>query len=126
MSEENRSTITYDDNWKNVSETEYANTYDYSEEKSELYENNFDKSNSEQEPQKFKKQKDDTHQYLITIQLIICILIAIIAFFLKNSDSEVYHTAKEWYFSNLNNSVIFENNKFDLKSMLGLSTKDEG
>ncbi|MCQ2513498.1 MAG: hypothetical protein MJ089_00200 [Ruminococcus sp.] len=126
MSEENRSTITYDDNWKNVSETEYANTYDYSEEKSELYENNFDKSNWEQEPQKFKKPKDDTHQYLITIQLIICILIAIIAFFLKNSDSEVYHTAKEWYFSNLNNSVIFENNNFDLKSMLGLSTKDEG
>ena len=61
------------------------------------------------------------------MQLIICILIALIAFIIKSFGGELYAVAREWYYSQLNNSVIFDdkNGNFNLSEIFGNSTEDE-
>jgi DNA topoisomerase VI subunit A len=109
MSEENRNTITYDSDWQNVSSSEYPETYEYEEEDDFKEENKIP-----------KKKKDSPRQLLITFQLIICIIVALAAFAIKSIGGEVYETVREWYYSNLNNSVIFEGDStgFNLDALL--------
>lgn len=115
MSEENKNTITYEDNWKSVSATEYPTVYPTSE-----------ISTKNQAPEKKKKDKDSPKQLLITIQLIICIIIALAAFILKGIGGEVYAAASEWYYSELNDSAIFENiDRINLSGLFATSTDDE-
>ena len=69
----NRNTITYDDDWKSVSYSEYPKTTE-----------DFDSSEEEEKslsPEKNIAKKDSPKQLVITIQLVCCIIIALAAFF---------------------------------------------
>ncbi|MGN0503195.1 MAG: hypothetical protein ACI4HN_09745 [Ruminococcus sp.] len=116
MNEENRNSITYDEGWESVTNCEYPVVG------SANLEENDDNVN-----QKIKKKKDNSPgQLLITIQLIVCILIALAALVIKTIGGDVYAAAREMYYSSLNNSAIFDNSdNFDLNKLLGSSTQDE-
>lgn len=115
MNEENKNTITYDDNWKSVTKTEYPVVYSSKNEEQNL--KSYEK----------KKSKDkSSKQLLITIQLIICIIIALAAFILKGIGGNAYAAVHDWYYTNLNNSAIFETSEeFGLNNILNMATKDE-
>lgn len=118
MNEENRNTITYDDDWKSANNYEYpvAVASDFSE----------DEIQSHDEQKKPKKQSNSPKQLLITIQLILCILIALAALVIKSVGGEFYAYSREIYYSELNNSAVFDSlNEFDLSDLFSSSTKDE-
>ena len=119
MNEENRNSITYDEGWESVTNCEYPVVGSANLEESE--------DNEENVKQKLGKKKDNSpKQLLITIQLIICILIAIAALVIKTIGGDVYAAAREMYYSSLNNSAIFEKlDNFDLNKLLGSATQDE-
>lgn len=114
----NRNTITYDDDWKSVSYSEYPKTTE-----------DFDSSEKEEKslsPEKNIAKKDSPRQLVITVQLVCCILIALAAFLLNLFGGEVYAATRDWYYSNLEKSVIFDtgDNKIDLSNLFG-ATSDE-
>lgn len=115
---ENFSSITYDDDWRSVSTAEYAQINNSPENGEE---------NNEPAHKPKKKKSDSPKQYLITIQLIVCILIALAAFALKAIGGDIYVAAREWYYSNLNSTVIFTggDNHTDLSKIFSGSTADE-
>lgn len=116
MNEENKNSITYDEGWESVTNCEYpvVGSADLEE-------------NDDNVNQKVKKKKDTSpKQFLITIQLIVCILIALVALAIKTIGGDVYAAAREMYYSSLNNSAIFDNSdNFDLNKLFGYSTQDE-
>ena len=94
----NRNTITYDDDWKSVSYSEYPKTTE-----------DFDSSEKEEKSLSSEKniaKKDSPKQLVITVQLVCCILIALAAFLLNLFGGEVYAATRDWYYSNLEKSVI--------------------
>lgn len=114
----NRNTITYDDDWKSVSYSEYPKTTE-----------DFDSSEEEEKSLSSEKniaKKDSPKQLVITVQLVCCILIALAAFLLNLFGGEVYAATRDWYYSNLEKSVIFDtgDNKIDLSNLFG-ATSDE-
>ena len=65
-------------------------------------------------------------QYLLTFQLVVCILAGIGAFALKSIGGEAYENIRNWYYSELNNTAVFDSNSgFDLNLLLGKATPDE-
>lgn len=116
MTEDNRNTITYDDDWKSVSYSEYPKT-------SENYES--DETDDKSVNQKINK-KDSPRQLVITVQLVCCILVALAAFLLNLFGGDVYAATREWYYSNLEKSVIFDagDNQIDLSNLF-TATSDE-
>ena len=115
---DNRNTITYDDDWKSVSYSEYPKTTE-----------DFDSSEEEEKslsPEKNIAKKDSPKQLVITVQLVCCILIALAAFLLNLFGGEVYAATRDWYYLNLEKSVIFDtgDNKIDLSNLFG-ATSDE-
>ena len=114
----NINTITYDDDWKSVSYSEYPKTTE-----------DFDSSEEEEKSLSSEKniaKKDSPKQLVITVQLVCCILIALAAFLLNLFGGEVYAATREWYYSNLEKSVVFDtgDNKIDLSNLFG-ATSDE-
>lgn len=121
MNEENRSSISYDEGWKSVSDAEYPQLVSDSDGESDEYINPDDEKINIA-----KKKKDSPKQLLITIQLVLCILAVLAAFALKSIGGEIYETARDWYYTNLNSSAIFdEGQNFDFNSIFGAATKDE-
>lgn len=119
MTEDNRNTITYDDDWKSVSYSEYPKT-------SENYESDeTDDTDDKSVSQKINK-KDSPRQLVITVQLVCCILVALAAFLLNLFGGEVYAATREWYYSNLEKSVVFDagDNQIDLSNLF-TATSDE-
>ncbi len=116
MNEENKNAITYDDDWKNVSQQEYPQVVGYES----------DNNNKDELKEPVKNKKIGNSQLLITIQLVACILIALSAFVLKSFGGEIYSNVRNWYYSQLNNSAIFDTESiFDLTKINGISTDDE-
>ena len=114
----NRNTITYDDDWKSVSYSEYPKTTE-----------DFDSSEEEEKslsPEKNIAKKGSPKQLVITVQLVCCILIALAAFLLNLFGGEVYAATRDWYYSNLEKSVVFDtgDNKIDLSNLF-TATSDE-
>lgn len=113
---ENKNTITYDEGWQTVSEIEYKN---YSSK-----ENN-SVSATEDNASSASKQKRPK-QLLITIQLIICLIIALAAFIIKGIGGDFYNQIRSFYYSNLSSSAVFDGDKtFDFNSVFGTSSDDE-
>lgn len=114
FTEENKSTITYDENWQNVSEPEYitaSGEYDEREPETELSE---------------KGRKKRSKPLLLTIQLILCLLAAAAAFVIKGLGGDIYKNAREMYYTELNRAVIFDKEHgFDLSPLFNNSTPDE-
>lgn len=116
MNEENRNTITYDEGWEFVTNCEYPVVG------AENIEND-DENIKQKAP---KKNDNSPKQLLITIQLIICILIALAALVIKTVGGDFYAATREMYYSNLNNSAIFDNSdNFNLNKLFGSATQDE-
>lgn len=116
--EENRNTITYDDNWQNVTEPEVPLFHAPSNDNSLI-----EYSEPEETP---PKEKAPPRQLLITLQLVICALMALAAFILKSMGGEWYSTARGWYYTQLNSSAIFEGgDSFSISSLFGKATADE-
>lgn len=121
MSEENKSSISYDEGWKSVSEAEYPQFVSENDGEADEYNNPDDEKSNIQ-----KKKKDNPKQLLITVQLVLCILAVLAAFALKSIGGEIYEAARDWYYTNLNSSAIFDENKnFDFNSIFGAATQDE-
>lgn len=116
MNEENKNSITYDEGWESVTNCEYPVVGSANLEE-----------NEENEKQKEKKNKDNSpKQLLITIQLILCILIALAALVIKSIGGDFYAQAREKYYSSLNNSAIFDDSdNFNLNKLFGSATQDE-
>ena len=115
--DENLNTITYDENWQNVSEPEYHVIDDREDD---------DLSYEEREIDSYKAKKDYPKQILVTVQLILCLLIALSAFAIKTIGGDLYENCREMYYAELNNSAIFDGrNSFDLQSLFGKTTQDE-
>ncbi len=113
---ENKNTITYDEGWQTVSEKEYTNYA--SKENSSV-------SASEDNGLSASKQKRPK-QLLITIQLIICLIIALAAFIIKGIGGDFYNQIRSFYYSNLNSSAVFDGDKiFDFNSVFGTASDDE-
>ena len=119
MTEENfTNEITYDDGWQSASCPEYsppahAKTEEKSPKKTEL------------PPQKRKKSHNT--QVLVTMQLIICLLLALAAFVIKTVGGDFYTAARQWYYGELNKSIIAENtpDDYNLSEIFGTATDDE-
>ncbi len=107
--DENRSIITYDEDWQSVSEPEYAVAAD----------------SAEDEPiVKEKLPRARPKNLLLTIQLVACVLIGLAAFALKGIGGDAYSAARSWYCSNLNDTAIFgASREFDGRYFL--ATADE-
>ena len=111
--------ITYDENWQTVSTPEYAHTVSLNEEDSTP-------ENEVAIIQKPKKKRDSPIQLLIIIQLVICVLIALFAYTVKNIGGNFYTNIRDWYYSNLNSTLVVENNaEVDFTNILKNSTADE-
>lgn len=105
--------ITYDENWRSVSESEYPVRAADTE---------------EEEPERAPKpnKPDVPMQYLLVLQLIVCGLIALAAFVIKGIGGDFYAEARQWYYSQLNNTLISDGRSgFDLSSAFTQSTPDE-
>ena len=110
--EENRNSITYDDNWQSVSESEVPVILDPTQ----------TSEDDAAEPKPVAPPK----QLLLTLQLVICLLTALAAFVLKSIGGELYQTAHEWYVSNLNNTAIFDGREdYNLGILTEKATADE-
>ena len=110
--EDNRNTITYDENWQSVCESEVPVI--------------LGNGGSDEEPSPETKQFEPPRQLLLTVQLVICLLTALAAFVLKSVGGDIYQTAREWYFSSLNNTAIFDGREhFDLGALTERATADE-
>ncbi|MDD6989862.1 hypothetical protein [Ruminococcus sp.] len=116
MNEENRNSITYDEGWESVTNCEYP-----------VVGSSNPEENEENVKQKVKKKKDNSpKQLLITIQLIVCILIALAALVIKTIGGDFYAAAHDMYYSSLNNSAIFDNSdNFNLNNLFTSATQDE-
>lgn len=115
MSEEIKNSITYDENWQSASNYEYPviGTHNIDEPETEM-------------PKKTKKRGNSPKQLLITIQLIVCILFALAAIVIKGFGGDFYESARKAYYSQLNNSAIFDDlKKFSLDRLFSAATQDE-
>ena len=104
--------ITYDEDWQSVSEPEKVVAV----------------TDAEDETEKIvtEKRRFKPKQPVLTVQLVCCLLLAAAAFVLKSMGGGWYDTAREWYFSNLNDTVIFDGNRDpDLHDLSGAATADE-
>lgn len=89
---EERSTITYDENWQSVSVPETPPIISHTEE-------------AEEGP---VRRGEPPRHLLLTLQLVACVLLAAAAFALKGIGGEVYEKVHAWYTEQLNATVLFD------------------
>lgn len=110
--------ISYDEGWQNVSEPMYSTPY--------VETQTTDSLNDDVQPVS-KENNDKSHkQLLITIQLVSCIIIAIVMCCIKLLGGKLYDDIHNWFFSEMNNSVITTNDDKEIDlSVFMQATKDE-
>ena len=89
-------TVTYDDNWQNVSVPEtpvFVREHDSD-------------ADVKGEEEKIKKKPPHTRQLLLIIQLCLCILICIAAYAIKTFGGDLYENLRNCYYSELNKELI--------------------
>lgn len=108
--------ITYEDGWQSASCPEYSTPAHHEEE-----------TESVSDYAKKKEKKAHNTQILVTAQLIICLLLALAAFVIKTVGGDFYTAARQWYYGELNKSIIAENNPddYNLSEIFGTATDDE-
>ena len=114
--EENYSTITYDENWQDVTEPEYPVILESS-----------GSDDPQEEPAKRERRKREApKQLLLTLQLTACVLLGLAALAIKGIGGELYQTVRDWYYTQLNRSAVFEEDRsFDFSALLPQGTADE-
>lgn len=117
MNEENKnSSITYDENWQNVSVPEIPQ-----------FVNQEDESEAESTKEDYERKPPQHRQLLIIIQLIICLLICGFAYGLKCFGGEMYENIRQVYYSELNKELIADGNieAPDFTKLFSQATGDE-
>ena len=97
--------IEYDDQWQSVQSVKaesIAYDYDYDDYNDDREE---DEKNSVVR-EKVEKLKIRSAQPVIKLQLILCIIIALLAFAFKAFGGDLFSYAYDWYKTNLNNPVV--------------------
>lgn len=116
--------IIYDEGWQKVSTEQVFKPQTNDENEA---------NESEKKPDKEKKKKEHTFPALVSIQLVVCIMIAVIVFTLKFIGSDVFDKISDWY-DKMSEATLVQNStfeNFDLSSYLPSttdqlsSTKDE-
>lgn len=113
MQSERYDNIEYNDEWENVpvvraepitSHYDYDSNLDEDEEDYDTYSGQSDgyKSFEDIRP----KKNEGTPQPVIKLQFLLGFLVLATAFILKNYGGALYTTVSEWYFNNINNSLI--------------------
>ena len=121
--EEKQSTITYDDNWREVSTPEIpvlGSAEDYGGAVVT------DGTERELSDDRIEKRHITAPRHLVlTLQLAVCLLLALAAFALKSIGGEVYEAARAWYIEQLNDTAMFDGSRdFGLPFLNG-ATADE-
>lgn len=93
---EERSTISYDENWQSVSVPETPPVVSHTEEE-------------EEEP--LRRTGNPPRHLLLTLQLTACVLLAAAALILKGIGGEVYEKTHAWYTEQLNATVLFDGSR---------------
>lgn len=113
MNEEFNS-ITYDENWQSVSEPETPVL------------SSVDDEPDDDEIKREKHHKSAPKHILLTVQLAVCVLLALAAFALKGIGGEVYEAVKGWYYTQLNDTAIFDGGIKSIPQLINSSaTADE-
>ena len=109
---DNLNAITYADDWKQA----YTPVY------KEVTKNQ-DSENTEISKVKTKHKKS----YLLTVQLIMCLIILLSALVLKVFGGDLYKSIRGWYYENLNNEIIMTEDfySFDLDEIFNNEAKNQ-
>lgn len=100
MEENRKDTIVYDENWQTL-DTPVLVT-NANEEESVKDENAV-------EP---KREKSHRFPALITVQLILCLILAFVVFLLKSMGSDAYHSFSSWY-EDMMQDTLMPNSEFE-------------
>ncbi|MEE1283221.1 MAG: hypothetical protein UHK60_13375 [Acutalibacteraceae bacterium] len=113
MQSERYDNIEYNDEWESVpvvrAESVTTN-YDYDNDLDE-YEEDYDTYSGQSDGYKnftYERQekKESNPQPVIKLQFLLAFLVLATGFILKNYGGELYATVSNWYFENLNNSLV--------------------
>lgn len=112
MDNERYDNIEYEENWQSVPVTR-AEPFSYAEEEYfSDYDENEDISDEEDVYAKnisfSKRKKGALPQPVIKLQLILGIIVIVGLFLMKSFGGAFYDTAKNWYFENLNKSLVID------------------
>ena len=114
--EENYSTITYDENWQDVTEPEYP----------VILEPSGADDPQEAPAERERRKREAPKQLLLTLQLTAFVLLGLAALAIKGIGGELYQTVRDWYYTQLNRSAVFEEDRsFDFSALLPQGTADE-
>lgn len=97
--------IEYNDQWESVPVAR-AEPIHIDPDDEDFYQENEDYQEPINEKSKRKIKEKSSPQPVLKMQILLAILLLATAFILKFLGGEVYTTAKEWYFTNLNNSLV--------------------
>lgn len=128
MDENRFDDITYEEDWQSSSQPQYAQTVRLVENYSGYDDSDDETSENDARLQGHKKPKSPK-QWLIIVQLILCFLAFAGFFALKEIGGDLYKSVVQWYKTELNNSMIMNNDisNIDLDQFLnGIATNDEG
>lgn len=64
----------------------------------------------EELPKKPERDRNSPRETVLVFQLTVCILLAIAAYVIQSIGGELYENVREFYYSNLNNSIIININ----------------
>lgn len=99
--------IEYSDDWESVPVVRAEPVSTYSEyddlQNDEMLEQEIYKRAIKKEK---KKKENQNPQPVLKLQIILALLLLATAFLLKSFGGDIYTIAKEWYFTNLNNSIV--------------------
>ncbi len=113
MKSERYDSIEYSDEWESVPVVRaepLTTQYDYDEDSDE-YEEDYDTYSGQSDGYNMftevkQKKKESNPQPVIKLQFLLAFLVLATAFILKSYGGELYTTVSNWYFENLNNSLV--------------------
>ncbi len=99
--------IEYSDDWESIPIIRAEPVHIYSE-YDDLQDEEIDNQqmNKKAEKKTKKKKENSNPQPVLKLQIFLAVILLATAFILKTAGGDFYAAAKEWYFTNLNNSLI--------------------
>lgn len=112
MSDERYDNIEYNEEWQSVPVVRAEPAEEEYDEDEDEYDEYLDDENPPEQDDVYKqvptiiKPNPENPQPVIKLQFFLAFLVVAVAFLLKNFGGELYTRASEWYFDNLNNSLV--------------------
>lgn len=115
MEDYRKDNIIYDEDWLSV-DTPLTQEYKHPEEEPDSQK----KTDKDKNPKSHKR-----FPALITIQLVLCMLVAFVVFMLKAMDSQHYKELCEWYSSQMQETIVSDSTFEDIDLSHYFDTADE-